>query len=154
EMSENRLPRCTIEQLLSWHPCAEWPHALIRQHARGRETFHARDLLPLRTAPPHHRLRVVLRDDLIPAAILHEFACWCAEQVLPLYEAQYPGDARPRDAIAAKRAWLRGEITDEQLSAARDAAWDAARDAARAAARDAAWDAARAAARDAARAAA
>jgi hypothetical protein len=32
-------------------------------------------------------------------------------------------------AIEAKRKWLRGEITDDELDAARAAAWDAARDA-------------------------
>ena len=98
-------------------------------------------------------------------AVLHEFACWCAEQALALV-----GEPDPRsvEAIATKRRWLRGEATDDELAAAQDAAWaawDAARgvawDAARAAAWAAAWDAvqaardaawaARAAARDAAR---
>ena len=93
--------------------------------------------------------------------ILHEFACTCAEDALALVERP---DERSVAAIAAKRRWLNGEITDEELDSARAAAWDAARaawDAAlasRAAARDAARasraarDASRAAARDAARA--
>ena len=68
--------------------------------------------------------------------VLHEMACLCAEQAL----ASIPNpDPRSIAAIKAKRAWVRGEITDVELTAARDAAWDAAR-----AARDA-WDAARAA---------
>ena len=69
-----------------------------------------------------------------------------AEVVLPLYEGQHPGDARPRAAIQAARDYAHGHIGD----AARDAAWAAAWDAARAAAWDAARDAAWAAARDAA----
>ena len=76
--------------------------------------------------------------------ILHEFACTCAEDALALVERP---DERSVAAIAAKRRWLNGEITDEELDSARAAAWDAAR---------AAWDAAlaaRVAARDAARAA-
>ena len=89
-----------------------------------------------------------------------------AEHVLPLFEAEYPDDDRPRKAIDAARAYARGEITEEQLSAAWDAAraaawaaagaaaWDAAGDAAGAAAWAAARAAAGAAARDAARAAA
>jgi hypothetical protein len=91
--------------------------------------------------------------------VLHEFACWCAEQAL-LQEREAGREPDPRSwaAIEAKRKWLRGEITDSELVAARDAAldaawaaaWDtaldAARDTARAAAREAAWDAARAAA--------
>jgi hypothetical protein len=100
--------------------------------------------------------------------ILHEFACRCAEDALALVDAP---DPRSVAAIEAKRQWLAGEITDEELAtaraAARAAAWaaadaaacaaDASRAAASAAARDAlaaAWDAARdaawAAARDAA----
>ena len=112
--------------------------------------------------------------------LLHEFACTCAEDALALVEQP---DARSVTVIAAKRRWLRGEITDEELDAAEDAAWAAvgaavgsaaenaalavaraasrdaagaaraAEDASRAASRDAAW-AARAAARSASRAAA
>jgi hypothetical protein len=94
--------------------------------------------------------------------ILHEFACWCAEQAL-LREREAGREPDPRSwaAIDAKRKWLRGEITDSELAAAGDAAWESARDAAwdvawaaRAAAGDAAWDAAWDAARAAAWAAA
>jgi hypothetical protein len=90
---------------------------------------------------------------------LHEFACWCAERALTVAGVE---DRRCWRAIESKRAWLRGEISDDELDAARAAAGDAARAAAWAAARAAAWaaagdaagDAAGAAARDAARAAA
>ena len=87
---------------------------------------------------------------------LHNCACDVAEAALLIADIT---DQRCWDALEAKRAWLRGEISDDDLNAARDAArdaaWAAARDAARdaawAAAWDAAWDAARNAARDAAR---
>ena len=94
---------------------------------------------------------------------LHEFACLCAEDSLRTAKVE---DVRCWQAIETKRKWLRGEATDDELTAARAAAWaaasaaawDAARDAcdaAWAAARAAAWaaacDAACAAARDAAR---
>ena len=98
---------------------------------------------------------------------LREFAADCAERVLHFHEEAYPGDQRPRAAIATARAYARGEATDGELGAARDAAYAAAYaaydaeyaaayaayDAARAAA-DAADDAARAAAYAAARGAA
>ena len=62
------------------------------------------------------------------STVLHEFACWCAEQALELLRvAGGEPDPRSRDAIAAKRAWLRGEVTDEQLVVARYAAWDVVR---------------------------
>ena len=89
-----------------------------------------------------------------------EFALWCAERVRHLMS-----DPRSTAALDVAARHLRGEATDEELDAARAAAWDAAWDATAAAARDAAaryaeWaaaaaaeDAARAAARDAERAA-
>ena len=79
---------------------------------------------------------------------LHLFACWCAEKALCVAGVT---DERCWDAIEAKSKWLRGEISDVELAAARDVAWVA-----RAAAGDAAWAAAQgvawAAAWDAARA--
>jgi len=84
--------------------------------------------------------------------LLHEFACQSAEDALALVEQP---DERSVEVIAAKRKWLDGKITDEELDAASAAAWAAAQDAAwgaRAAA-DAALAAARAAAEEAASAA-
>lgn len=79
--------------------------------------------------------------------ILHEFACQCAEDALALIDNP---DSRSVAAVDAKRRWMAGEITDEELAVARSAAGaaaaadarDASRDAARwaaAAALDAAW---------------
>ena len=87
---------------------------------------------------------------------LRLFAADCAEHVLPIYEAAYPDDDRPRRAIEAARAFARGEIDEVAVDAARDAAvaawaardaWDAARAVAvdAWAVRDDAWAAARAA---------
>jgi hypothetical protein len=75
------------------------------------------------------------------------FQAWCAEQVLHLFEAKHPNDARVRDRIAMLR-------NDDATPEDRAAAWEAARAAARATALDAALAAARATAGDAARAAA
>lgn len=73
-----------------------------------------------------------------------ELVCDFAERVLPIFEAERPGDRRVRDCIETARRFARGQAGDEELAAARDAAW-AAGDAARAAG-DAAGDAAGAAA--------
>jgi hypothetical protein len=70
----------------------------------------------------------------------------CAEHVLPFFEDKYPKDNRPRKAIEAGRAWVRGELA---VSEARTAAF-----AAHAAARDTNQNAARVAARAAGHAAA
>ncbi len=42
--------------------------------------------------------------------VLAVWAADCAERTLPLFEAQAPGDSRPRDAIDGVRAFSRGEL--------------------------------------------
>ncbi len=66
--------------------------------------------------------------------LLHLHACFSAEQCLEHFEKVFPGDVRPRAAIAGKRDWLDGKITDQQLEQLRRAAWESARSAAGAAA--------------------
>jgi hypothetical protein len=44
----------------------------------------------------------------------HLLAVWaadCAKHVLPLFESEQPSDLRPRLAIEAIRAWVRGEMS-------------------------------------------
>jgi len=70
-------------------------------------------------------------------AVLHEFACLCAEQSFEVIKKRGAVVAPEMLAcVDAKRKWLRGEISDSELYAACDAASDATY-AARAAARDA-----------------
>ena len=140
----------TIEEFVKFDPC--YTEDQLKAIAGDKKEWSALDILNLDKVPATDKLWAVLREELIDARILHEFACVCAEQALTTIDNP---DQRSIDAIKAKRAWLCGEITDEELASARDAACSAARDAARAAraARDAARDAACSAARDAARAA-
>jgi hypothetical protein len=42
--------------------------------------------------------------------VLADWALACAEHVLPLFEEHQPDDSRPREAIDAGRAWIRGEL--------------------------------------------
>ncbi|MGG6310410.1 putative immunity protein [Paenibacillus macerans] len=86
------------------------------------------------------------RLDRLDQRTLVRWAADCAERVLPRFEADRPEDGRPRKAIEAGRAWVRGELT---MAAARAAAF-----AAHAAAREAGHASARAAARAAGHAAA
>lgn len=53
--------------------------------------------------------------------MIHALACDFAEKALRFAPRDEPCLAA---AIAAKRAWLKGEITDAELAAARDAAWN------------------------------
>lgn len=58
------------------------------------------------------RLVTIRRGGSLTDADHHLLALWaatCAEHVLPLFEQDRPDDSRPRDAVAAVRAWVRGE---------------------------------------------
>ncbi len=70
--------------------------------------------------------------------LLALWAADCAEHVLPLFEQAQPDDDRPRRAIAAARAWVRGEMAMMDARAAGGHAMGAARDL-RGAAREAAY---------------
>ena len=144
------LPRVTLDEFLSFNPC--W---LDDERGRRRLRYYAHklggsadalEILALRRIPAEDRLWAVLREEFIPAPILHEFVCRCAEDALSRIDNP---DPRSIHAIAVKRRWIAGEATDAELAAADAAAWAAARAAAEAAA-----ETARAAARAAAEAAA
>ena len=42
--------------------------------------------------------------------LVASWAADCAERVLPIFEAEAPGDGRPRDAVERARAYGRGEL--------------------------------------------
>jgi hypothetical protein len=77
------------------------------------------------------RLITVRRGGTLTDADHHLLALWaaaCAEHVLPLFEAVRPDDDRPRRAIEAARAWVRGELPMMQTRAVGGHAMGAARD--------------------------
>lgn len=89
-----------------------------------------------RDARPDWLVWVATRPGVLDDRTLWLFACWAAEQALPIWYASYPDDHRPRVAIETRLRWIDGQATDAELAAARDAARDAARASARAAARE------------------
>ena len=158
----------TYDEFLGFSPC--WLDDVekaerLKEIGKRKDNWTALDVLALEDVDAGDRLWAVLREEFLPADLLHEFACQCAEKALENYDDP---DPRSIAAITAKRKWLRGEITDEELSEAEDAArhaareaawcaawcaaqaaaWDTAREAAWEAAWCAAWDTAREAARD------
>lgn len=74
------------------------------------------------------------------------FAATCARRVLPIFEAAYPDDHRPRDAIAEAEAFAAGDKRTATLRARAWAAYAAARESKDAAAANAAHAASHAAA--------
>lgn len=87
------------------------------------------------------RLVTIRRGGTLTDSDHHLLALWaasCAEHVLDLFEAVRSDDPRPRQAIEAARAWVRGEIAMMQARAAGGHAMGAARNL-RGAARHAAY---------------
>jgi len=125
------------------------------------DAFDAIDCAKRRRITLTDALWLILREEFIPSITLHEFACLCARDALDLVGGVGPIS---EGAIEIKLAWLRGEATDDELKAIREAvdeedivcdegcdffkisAKNAAKDAIWAAtgtsARDAVWDAA------------
>ena len=139
----------TPEQFKEFGPCWLKTAAGRQRYARVaamRDEWSALDVLALDGVSNKDKLWAVLREEFIDAPVLYEYACRCAEYALTFVREP---DSRSIAAIEAKRKWLRGEISNDDLTAARaaaDAAWAAACAAANAAACDAANAAARAAA--------
>lgn len=118
----------TYEQVLDMHPCwletEEGCRRLKRYSDRLGGKATALDILRLNRIPADDRIWITLREEFIPAPILDEFACRCAERALSHIDNP---DPRSVAGIAAKRQWLAGIITDEELDLAWEAAWDAER---------------------------
>jgi hypothetical protein len=55
-----------------------------------------------------------------------QFAIYCAELALPIFEGKYPDDKRPRRAIQTAKAWLKKPNQKNRVIAANAA--EAARD--------------------------
>ena len=127
----------TPEQFKEFGPCWLETAAGRKRCARVaamRDEWSALDVLALDGVSNKDKLWAVLREEFIDAPVLHEYACRCAEYALTF--GREP-DSRSIAAIEAKRKWLRGEISNDDLTAA----WAAADAAAWTA--DVAWAAAR-----------
>lgn len=125
----------TYEDFVNFNPCWLTDGEIMIKHAAQlaryrvmRDKWSAIDILRLDEVEAEDRQWLVLREELIDAPILHEFGCRCAERALARIDKS---DVRSVVAIKAKRRWLRGEIPDEALLAARNVAWRAERDAAK-----------------------
>jgi len=70
----------------------------------------------------------------IPVIVIKRFALFCEKQCLKNYEKEYPNDSRVSECIRITELYLDGEVTIDELSAAKSAAWLAAESAAKSAA--------------------
>ena len=121
----------TYEEFLRFGPCwlrkKDGAERIKAYFDRFNGKMSALDILHLDDVSVDDKLWSVLREEFISAPILHEFGCVCAEYALSLIDDP---DSRSIKAVEVKRAWIRGEATDEELVDARNAAIDAACDAA------------------------
>jgi hypothetical protein len=77
------------------------------------------------------RLVTIRRGGTLTDADHRLLALWaatCAEHVLHLFESERPDDLRPRQAVEAARAWVRGELAMMRARAAGGHAMGAARE--------------------------
>ena len=89
--------------------------------------------IPLLTILSHNGLQdalwalVAVPEPEIPLRdwMVRQFACDCAERVLPILEREYPGDVRPREAIAVAPRYAVGASSEAERAAAESAAWTA-----------------------------
>ena len=124
----------TQKQLKDWSACTDgykWACGILKDKPMEVKEFFK--------ITADHRLdwanwvivRIMMYDQYV------SYAVYAAEQVIDIYEKEYPNDKRPRQAIEAAKKCI-GLKGDAAWAAARDAAWAAAW----AAAGDAAWAAA------------
>jgi len=127
----------TIEEILSYRPCGgTYTRERLDALFAGREALTPQDILGL-AIPWRDKWRFLIF--VMPQRWLVARSCDFAEHVLPVWEAEYSYDARPRQTLETARAWLRGAATRAQVDYASAAAYHAgekaARDAAKAAKR-------------------
>ena len=108
------------EFLKSLDPCTDrWKNYLTHYSEWSGTTL---EFMDLEHISDKDRLWVGLRPEIIPEKKLHLLGCQYAEDVLHIFEKEYPDDESPRLAIEAKRKWVNGEISDDELVSARASA--------------------------------
>lgn len=112
---ERGLHVCREDQLIHWLGPEIWEVEIDES-----ELIDAGDKCVVR------RARLLRRMEGWTEGTARLFAADCAERALGNFEARYPNDKHPRQAIQAARDYAEGRIDEDQLAAAWDAAWDAA----------------------------
>lgn len=130
----------TMNAIRKASPCEESWIKLLKQLGKTKADDEPLDLLTVLDSNGLDDALWVLSYAMPDDRLARHFQAWCAEQVLPIFEAERPNDRRVRDQIAMLR---NDDATDEDRAAALDAARAATLDAASYAALDAALDAAR-----------
>ena len=143
--------RMTLQEVIDLEPCwleedREAGIARIKALFGGRKYATPQRILAADISS-EDKLWLLLREPFFTDQQLALIACDFAAAVLPIYEAEVPGDTRPRDAIDTVRRYARGGVGSDEMMAAVEAAAEAAQAAQAAKVAWAAWAAAKAAAK-------
>ena len=121
------MDKITVADILKLNPCDTYGEkALVDLIGEGVPV--KREAALSLKIPPGDKVWALLRLPLLSKEERLYLGCDFAEHVLPIFETKYPEDARPRQAIEAKRKWLIGEISLEGLKKHQCAAQCAAAD--------------------------
>lgn len=112
----------TPEMVRGWRPCPDYPDERVRELLGDGLTWEQVAALDI---PKQDRCWALLHEEILPERDLRLLACRFAYGVLPLFEARFPGDERPRAAIRVARRYALGLSSSDELRAAHDAAQDA-----------------------------
>lgn len=114
------MKKITVEQIMKWRPCSEYPKSQVQKLiGKGKTPIEILDL----DIPILDRFWVLFREEIIPERQLQLLACDFLEQVLLIFEKKYHKDGESRKAIEAKRLWLDGKLSDGELKKAQNAAY-------------------------------
>ena len=125
----------TLSRIRDEEPCKNGWAKLLAHLGKTAADDEPLDLLTVLDSNGFDDALWVLSCAMPEDRLARHFQAWCAEQVLPIFEAACPGDMRVRDQIAM----LRNDAASDEdraaaWAAARAAAWAAASGAARVAA--------------------
>lgn len=101
--------KTTLNQIKQFNPCADGWRKLITYLGPdfpADKEFPVSEVVKSNGIPDTFwLLRRIMEPEALKRLVV-EFACDCAERVLPIYESQYPDGPAPRRAIEATREWL------------------------------------------------
>jgi len=109
--------KITLEQLQKMGACESGIEWFTGQRARTLKRIVSK---LIKSAHANYAFWLLSRLMTHPQKV--NFAICAAEQVLELFEKEYPADDRPRKAIQAAKDFLAGKITADAASAAANAA--------------------------------
>jgi hypothetical protein len=109
----------TIDEIMALNPCYSRDKILVM--TGGKDPISMIEIARLESVSIQDRLWALLR--LVPEQTARNLACDFADHALPIFEAEFPTDRRPRECVETARRYAEGESTKQELDAARAAVW-------------------------------